>query len=149
MRCPNCEGTSLCPCKSCVGRKPNRLEPKEVWLDNEVGLVACGHCGFAMIMDAWTEMDMDLYLPAHDYTQDGYPEIPGSTLTWEEAREKYRPMGKMPGEKGYGVSFRAHWQVRLWRWRGIIGHTFPLLVGRGNLYGKTRIRTIANQFAKF
>lgn len=139
MWCPNCKGRSLCPCKHCAKRQEHRLEPKEVWLDNEVGLIACGHCGFAMIIDAWFTMDCDMHMPSEN----------NKNLTPEEAIKRYRPMGKMPGEKGYGISFRAHWKMRLWRWRGIIGHTLPLLVGRGNLYGKTRIRTIANQFAKF
>ena len=139
MWCPNCKGRSLCPCKHCAERQEHRLEPKEVWLDNEVGLIACGHCGFAMILDAWFTMDCDMHMPSEN----------NDNLTPEEAIERYRPMGKMPGEKGYGISFRAHWQVRLWRWRGIMGHTLPLLVGRGKLYGKTRRSTILAQLSKF
>lgn len=101
-----------------------------------------------MIGDAWASMECDMYLPAHDWSQDGHPEIPDSTISWEEAVEKYRSQGKMPGEPNYGISFRTHWRVKLWRWRGIIGHTLPLLVGRGRIYRKTRIRTIAAQLAK-
>lgn len=148
MICPNCKGYSRCGCGNCIKRK-KQLEPIEVWLDKEIGLTACGHCGFAMIVDAWAAMECDMYLPSHDYTQDGNPEIPDSTLSLEEACEKYRPMGKMPGEPNYRLSFFTHWRVKLWRWRGIIGHTVPLFLGRGLLYKGTRRSTIAHQLAKF
>ena len=90
-----------------------------------------------------------MHLGSYDYTGNTPVKILGSTMTFEEAAEKYLLQGKMPGDPDYGISFRTHWKVKLWRWRGIIGHTLPLLVGRGPLYGKTRRATIAAQLSKF
>ncbi len=140
--CPNCKGYSRCGCRSCIKRK-KQLEPVDVWIDKEIGVIACGHCGFAMIGDAWMAMDCDMHMPSFDYTGDTPVEIPGSTITFEEACEKYRPMGKMPGEPNYRPSFVTHWRVKLWRWRAITGHIVLLLFGRGLLYKKTRRATIA------
>jgi hypothetical protein len=102
-----------------------------------------------MIGDAWASMDCDMHLPSHDWSKPGYPEIPDSLMSWEDAVEKYRPQGKMPGEPNYRPSFFTHWRVKLWRWRSIIGHTLPLFIGRGSIYKKTRRATIAHQLAKF
>ncbi len=124
--CPNCRGHSRCSCGSCIQRR-RQLESVEVWLDTEIGIVACGHCGFAMVLDAWAAMDCDMFLPSHDYSSGTPVAIPGSLMSLEEACEKYRPMGKMPGEPNYRPSFLAHWKRRLWRWRGITGYLLPAL----------------------
>lgn len=146
--CPNCRGHSRYSCDGCIPRR-RQLEPVEVWLDKEIGIVACGHCGFAMILDAWAAMECDMYLPSHDYSSGTPVVIPNSTISLEEACERYKPQGKMPGEPNYRPSFVTHWRVKLWRWRGIIGHTIPLLFGKGSLYKKTRRATIAHQLSKF
>lgn len=146
--CPNCRGHSRCSCDACIPRR-RQLEPVEVWLDKEIGLVACGHCGFAMILDAWAAMECDMYLPSFDYTGDTPVPIPGSTISLGEACERYRPMGKIPGERNYRPSFHAHWKHKLWRWRGITSHLLLLFVGRGSLYRKTRRETIWAQLTKY
>lgn len=133
MPCPNCKQVSHCSCKSCLPRrKPN--ETLEVWIDKEIGVIACGHCGFAMLSAAWAAMDHDLYLE---------PKIP-----LKEAIEKYRKQGKLPGEPNYKPSIFAHWRIKLWRWRGIIGHILELIKGNGVIYKETRWKTIRHHIEK-
>lgn len=133
MPCPNCRKESYCGCRSCLSnRKPD--EVLEIWLDKEIGIVACGHCGFAMISDAWASMECDLYLE---------PE-----MSLEDAIQKYRPQGKMPNEKDYKPSLRVHWEVKLWRWRGIFKHIFELLTGKGIVYKDTKWKTITHHLGK-
>jgi len=118
MSCPNCRKDSHCGCRSCLPRrKPG--EVLEVRLDSEIGTLACGHCGFAMVSDAWMSMEWDLCKPEADQ---------------EAIYAKFRAEGKMPGEKGYRPSFRAHWKVKLWRWRSIFGSVFMLLIGGGYVF---------------
>ena len=133
MPCPNCFQQSHCGCRSCLsGRDPD--EVLEVWLDKEIGVVACGHCGFAMIVDAWASMDCDLYLE---------PE-----MSLEDAIQRYRPQGKMPNEKDYKPSLKAHWRVKLSRWKSILGHLIKLITFRGTIYKKTRWLTIKHELGK-
>jgi hypothetical protein len=106
----------------------------EIWIDKELGIIACGHCRFAMISAAWFSMECDMYLEP--------------LMSLEEAILKYRPQGKMPHEKNYKASIRAHWGVKLGRWRGLLKHALELIIGHGTVYKKTRWKTIKAQFAK-
>ena len=133
MICPNCRQQSYCGCSSCLPKR-KADEVLEIWLDKEIGVIACGHCGFAMIGDAWQAMEVDMYLEP--------------TITLAEAAAIYRPKGKMPNEQGYKPSFKAHWNVKLWRWRSIFKHTIQLLIGHGIVYEKTRLATIKAQLSK-
>lgn len=147
MICPNCLKESKCSCPSCAERNEGKV--LDVWLDKEIGVIACGHCGFAMINDAWEAMSADLYLPQMDYTGDTPVEIPGSTMLLLDAAIKYRSEGKMPGEKNYKPSFRAHWTVKLWRWRAITRSVIELVLGHGCLYRKGRRATIRDELSKY
>ena len=120
-----------------------------MWLDTEIGVIACGHCGFAMINDAWWAMSADLCMNKYDHSKKPAVEIPNSTMSIEDAAKKYRPEGKMPGEKNYKPSLRDHWTVKLWRWRAITKSVISLVLGRGCLYRKTRKATIRDQLAKY
>lgn len=149
MICPNCFQDSVCSCRHCAKTRAVGAVV-EVWLDKEIGVVACGHCGFAMIIDAWESMSADMYLPSYDYTGKGPPvELPNSTMTMQDAIALYRPQGKMPGEKGYKPSFRDHWTVKLWRWRAITSSVIALVFGRGSIYRENRRDTIRDELAKY
>ncbi len=156
MTCPNCGQHSYCGCRHCAPK--NKGKVIEIWLDEEIGITACGHCGFAMSVDIWSAMEADMFMPEFK-KEDGvyvldengrHVEIPDSGMSLEDASAKYLPEGRMPGDTNYKPSFRVHWTVKLWRWRAILKHMFQMLLGQSKPYrGGSKWLTFKDQMAKF
>jgi hypothetical protein len=113
MICPNCRRVNNCECKNC--RDTIKWATRERWLDKELGIAACGWCGFAMSADSWFSLTYEL---ANRYGPNERRVI----------LERYRHEGKMPSEPGYKPSLYTHWKAKLPRWlsltKGIIWHVF-------------------------
>jgi hypothetical protein len=102
--CPNCGYVQNCGCDACLEHR-NAGEPiTEVWVDGEIGILACGYCGFAMYYDMWEELEMDLHW---EHIMGREPEkTPQQRL---DILNEYRKRGKMPFEKGYKPTALQHW----------------------------------------
>jgi len=136
--CPNCGYDSACGCKSCRKDRTKDEPIYEVVLDDEIGIVACGYCGFAMHYDMWCELNMDLVWRGADN------QIPEPTPE-ERLRiiNEYRQKGKMPFEKGYKPTFWQHYAFKINRklsyWRYHWFYYWPRYVARPwlkNKFGK-------------
>lgn len=116
MECISCGVTNYCGCAACKPLAPPGAT-FEQWIDKEIGLVACGDCGFSMRAEDFAVMSMEM----GDAEKEGQPFSPIIL--------NYLSRGKMPGERGYKPSLIAHWRVKLGRWSPIFVSVIKLLVG--------------------
>lgn len=57
LKCPTCNNEQYCPCKNCAAKNAGKVTWK--YIDPEIPIIACGHCGLQKTADEWDDIQYE------------------------------------------------------------------------------------------